>query len=449
MNVSIVDAVATIKRSVANCLTETAVEQACHAEKYSWRQRELGPVETVHAFIIQVLHGNTACTHTVRLAGLNCSAEAYCQARARLPLAVYERLLKQTSQAARRGSSLPLWQGHRTFLVDGSSFSMPDTPELQAHFGQPSGQQPGCGFPTAHWLTMFDAASGLLVKQLATPLRTHDMSQVATMHPELREGDVLVGDTAFASYAHLALLQGRKLHGVFRVHQRVLVSFRKDRKLVGKQPQGTKSKHATGRLIRKLGKFDQLVEYSKPKQRPEWMSAEMYRALPETLVVREIRFRTKLKGGRTREITLVTTLLDPQKYPAEKVAALYGQRWKIETNLGHLKTTMQMDVLHCRTVAGVLKEMTIYALVYNLVRLVMVTAAERQDQQVTSISFVDALRWLVQACRQSPPLRVATNPRRPNRYEPRVRKRRPKQFPVMKRPREQLRKELVGKRVAA
>jgi hypothetical protein len=296
---------------------------------------------------------------------------------------------------------------------------------------------------------MFNARSGLLVKQLTAPLRTHDMSQVALLHPELEEGDVLVGDTAFASYAHLALLFQRKLHGVFRVHQRVLVSFRKDRKLVGKQPKGTKARRATGRLIRKLGKFDQLVEYSKPKRRPEWMSEEDYRALPEKLVLREIRYRTKLKAGRTREITLVTTLLDPQKYPAEELAALYGQRWRIETNLGYLKTTMGMNVLRCHTVAGVLKEMTIYSLVYNLVRLVMLRAAEEQHTSVFSISFVDALRWLAEACRQLPPLRLATNPHRPNRYEPRVRKRRPKQFPVMRKPRKQLREQLTSKRVAA
>lgn len=446
--INIVDAVAAIKRGVANCLTANAIEQACRAEKHHWRERELGPVRTVHAFLTQVLHGNTACTHTVRLAGLNCSAEAYCQSRARLPLAVYERLLTQTSQAAVCSSSLPLWHGHRTFLVDGSSFSMADTPELQAHFGQPGGQRAGCGFPVAHWLTMFNAASGLLVKQLAAPLRKHDMSQVARLHPELREGDVLVGDTAFASYAHLALLSQRKLHGVFRVHQRILVSFRKDRKLVGQQPKGTKAQHATSRLIRKLGKFDQLVEYSKPQQRPEWMSEESYRALPEKLIVREIRYRTKLQGGRTREITLVTTLLNARIYAAEELAALYGQRWEIETNLGHLKTTMGMDVLRCQTVAGVLKEMTIYALAYNLVRLVMVKAAQDQHTPVSTISFVDALRWFAQACRKLSPLRLAINPRRPNRYEPRVRKRRPKQYSVMKQPRKQLQEQLVSKRVA-
>lgn len=449
MTVSIVDAVATIKRNVANCLTAQSIEQACRAEDYRWRQRELGPVETIHAFIIQVLNGNTACSHTVRLAGLNCSAEAYCQARARLPLAVYERLLEQTRQAAERKSSPPLWHGHRTFLVDGSTFSMPDTEALQAHFGQPDGQRPGCGFPAAHWLTMFDAYSGLLVKQAATPLRTHDMSQVGSLHPELSEGDLLIGDTAFASYAHLALLLRQKLHGLFRAHQRVLVSFRKDRKLVGKQAKGTKATRATGRLIRKLGKYDQLVDYEKPKKRPDWMSEEAYRALPDHILVREIRYRTKLKGGRTREITLVTTLLDPKKYPAEELAALYGLRWRIETNLNHLKTTMGMDVLRCETVAGVLKEMTIYSLVYNLVRLVMLKAAEQQHTPVTSISFVDALRWLTEACRQLQPLKLATNPHRPNRYEPRVRKRRPKQYHLMRKPRRQLQQELIQKRLAA
>jgi hypothetical protein len=324
---------------------------------------------------------------------------------------------------------------------------MPDTAELQAHFGQPGGQRPGCGFPAAHWLTMFNAQSGLLVKQLTAPLRTHDMSRVGMLHPELRDGDILIGDTAFTSYAHLALLYRAKLHGVFRAHQRVLVSFRKDRKLVGKQPKGTKADRATGRLVRKLGKYDQLVEYDKPKQRPEWMSEEDYRALPNQIRVREIRFWTKLKGGRTRVITLVTTLLDAKKYPAEEVAALYGLRWRIETNLNHLKTTMGMDVLHCRSVSGVLKELTIYSLVYNLVRLVMLKAAREQRTNVRSISFVDALRWLAEACRERTPLRVAKNRPRPNRYEPRVRKRRPKEYHLMKKPRDQLLQALTCKRV--
>jgi Transposase DDE domain len=442
MALNIIDAVAAIKRNVAHQLSAQSIEQACQAENYCWRERELGPTKTVHSFLVQVLHGNTACSHTVRLANLDCSTEAYCQARARVPLSVYERLLKQTCVAARRRSSLPLWHGHRTFLIDGSSFSMPDTEQLRAYFGQSGAQQAGCGFPTASWLTLFDAESGLLVKQLAAPLRTHDMSQVAAFHPELAAGDVLVGDSAYASYAHLALLSQRNVHGVFRAHQRQLISFRQDRQLVGKLPQGTKAVQATSRLIRKLGKHDQIVEYTKPKSRPQWMNAEQYAALPDKLLVRELRYATKLKGGRTRTVKLVTTLWDPDKYPAAALAALYGQRWRIETYLSQLKTIMGMDVLRCKTVSGVLKEITIYALVYNLVRLTMIQAAAEKNISVPSVSFVDALRWLAQACWHSTPLRLNINPRRPNRQEPRVVKRRPKKYKLMNKPRCQLRQLL-------
>jgi hypothetical protein len=446
---NLLQALATIKKTVAERVTDAAIETACRAENYTWRRRQLGPAKTVQAFIVQVLHGNTACSHTVRLANLDCSPTAYCQARAQLPLAVYQRLLADTSRMAQRRCRTPLWRGHRTFLVDGSSFSMPDTPELQAHFGQPGAQRPGCGYPTAHWLTMFDAESGLLVEQMASPLRTHDMSQVAALHPALEAGDVLVGDVAFCSYAHLALLRGRKLHGVFRAHQRLLISFRKDRTLRGKLPRKTVAQFATGRLIAKLGKHDQIVVYDKPKQRPAWMTAEAYAELPEQLMVRELRYHVKQRGGRTRVVTLVTTLLDPIAYPAEAIASLYGERWTIETNLGHLKTSMGLDMLHCKTVAGVLKELTVYALVYNLTRLVMIEAAVRQQVAAKRVSFIDALRWLAQACQRITPLELTVNPRRLGRQEPRVRKRRPKNYPLMTKPRPHLRKQLYTKRVAA
>jgi hypothetical protein len=449
MALSIVEAIGRIKASVSKCLTAESIERVSRDCGYCWRQREVGPVQTVWTFLTQILHGNTACAHAVRLAALSCSTEAYCQARARLPLLVYQRLLEQTSCAARLTCCLPTWHGHRTFLVDGSTFSMPDTPGLQAQFGQPGRQLAGCGFPVAHWLTLFDAHSGLLIKQFTAPLRTHDMAQVAQLHPELGEEDILVGDTAFASYVHLALLRQRNLHGVFRAHQRQLISFRRDRKLVGPLPAGTVAELSNARLIRKLGKYDQLVEYSKPPQIPRWMDEKTFQSLPNRLIVRELRFPTKQKGGRTRFITLVTTLLDPDEYPAEEVAALYGQRWQIETHLGQLKTTMGMDVLHCRSVSGVLKEATMFALAYNLVRLVMVEAARHQQTTVRSISFIDALRWLAHACWRIPRLRLAINPSRRGRYEPRVKKRRPKQFDLMNQPRRQLRQRLLTARFKA
>ena len=449
MALSIIDALATIKRSVAECLTAESIHEACRQVGHTWRERELGPAHTIWAFLLQVLHGNTACAHVVRLARLTCSAAAYCGARARLPLAVYQRILQQTSQAARQSFREPLWRGHRTFYVDGTGFSMPDTKKLREHFGQSGAQRAGCGFPVAHLLAMFDAATGLLVKMMAAPLRTHDLAQVAHFHPELRPGDILVGDTAFASYVHLALLLRAKLQGVFPAHQRTLVSFRRDRKLVGKRPAGTQATRANSRLVRKLGRYDQIVQYLKPPQCPRWMTAEPYAMLPQMLEVRELRYWTRQRGFRTRVVTLVTTLLDAELYPLEELAALYGRRWEVETNFAHLKTTMRMDVLHCQTVQGVLKELIMFALVYNLARLVMLAAAREQHVSPQRLSFVDALRWLAAACEHRTELELLVNPQRAGRFEPRVKKRRPKQYGLMRQPRCQLRQQLATQKLPA
>lgn len=439
-----------IKQNVAAALSAQAIEQVCRETNHKWRERDLGPAQTIWAFLLQVLHGNTACQHVLRLAQLTCSDTAYCDARARIPLATYERLLERTTQAARSVASVPLWHGHRTFVIDGTGISMPDTEELRQHFGAPGQQAAGCSFPIAHLLAMFDSATGLLVKAWVGPLRTHDMRDAAKLHPALQADDVLAGDTAFASYAHLALLSQQKLHGVFRMHQRQLVSFRQDRRLTGKLPKGTKATHAKSRLIRKLGRFDQIVEYRRADySRPSWMSVEEWRALPETLHVRELRYWTKQPGFRTQEVTLVTTLLDAERYPLEDLADLYGRRWGVETNFAHLKTTMKMDVLRCKTVAGVQKELMMFAIVYNLIRLVMLAAAEKQQVSVARVSFIDALRWLAEAGWHRPALELVINPDRRGRSEPRVKKRRPKQYTLMKLPREELRNQLMHKKVTA
>ena len=161
-------------------------------------------------------------------------------------------------------------------------------------------------------------------------------------------------------------------------------------------------------------------------------------------MVRELRYTIQERGFRPTQITLVSTLLDAECYSLSDLASLFCQRWQIETNFGHLKTTMKMDVLKCQTVDGVLKELQVFALVYNLVRQVMLEAASRQNVELNRISFIDALRWL-QSARpgdELPPLVV--NPYRPNRLEPRVIKRRPKTYPRMTKPRKQLKKELNG-----
>lgn len=380
-----------IQSQLAQVLDPQLILDACREAGHRFRRRVLDPVATVHLFLLQILKGNLAIARLRDFVTRAFSEGSFCKARMKLPLRVLQTLLTRVG-AALRGSlgQCERWRGHRTFHVDGSSFSMPDTPALQAHFGQPGAQKPGCGFPVAHLLALFHAGTGFLLKVLAAPLRTHDMSQAPLLHPELEDGDVLVGDRAFCSYPHLALLRQRNVHGLFRAHQQLIVNFRPGRSY--NQP-GKKQRKGwpRSRWLTRLGKHDQLVEAFKPKCCPTWMSAEVYAALPERLVWRELRYRLPRSLYRTREVTLVTTLLDADRYPAAELAQLYGQRWQVETNLRHLKQTMKMDVLHCETVDGVLKELTMFALAYNLVRAVTWSAAQRQQVPVHRISFADAL----------------------------------------------------------
>ena len=179
------------------------------------------------------------------------------------------------------------------------------------------------------------------------------------------------------------------------------------------------------------------------------MDDATWATLPATLLVRELRFLTSQRGHRTRVITLVSTLLDPETYPASELAELYLKRWQIEVNFRHLKTTMKMEILHCKTVEGVLKELHMFAIAYNLVRLVMLKAAGEQNVPLDRISFIDALRWLRDAEADTLLNALVVNPARPNRLEPRVIKRRMKKFTLMERPRRDLRKALEGKKDAA
>jgi hypothetical protein len=325
---------------------------------------------------------------------------------------------------------------------------MPDTPELQAHFGQPGGQAKGCGFPIAHILALFHAGTGLLLEVIAAPLRSHDMAGVLGILPLLMAGDVLVADRGFCSFAHLALLMAKGAHAVFRLHQKQIVDFTPGR--AHAQPRKAAPKGMPrSRWVSACGLMDQVVEYFKPAQRPKWMSEDEYRVLPESIMVRELRYRITAPGFRTREVTLVTTLLDAVAYPADALAELYGTRWRVEENLKSLKHTMKMDVLKCKTVDGVLKELTMYAIAYNLVRVAMCEAGNRQGVIADRISFVDALRWLRGAEEGEEMPELVVNPLRPGRYEPRVRKRRPKQYPLMKKPRSELRKLLREQDLAA
>jgi hypothetical protein len=267
------------------------------------------------------------------------------------------------------------------------------------------------------------------------------------VHPQLRGGDVLVGDRGFCSFAHLALLLQASLHAVLRIHQRTIVDFTPGRPHASGKLAASEKGLPRSKWLRCISKTDHVVQWAKPRRRPRWMSAENYADLPESITVRELRYRVETRGYRTRQVTLVTTLLDDETYAAKELADVYLHRWQIETNLRHLKQTMGMDVLRCETEDGVLKEMLMFALVYNLVCCVIHQAAARQGVPPDRISFVDALRFLRTYRPGQAVISLIVNPPRPGRFEPRVVKRRPKKYSLLTKPREILRKRLRNKDV--
>jgi hypothetical protein len=269
------------------------------------------------------------------------------------------------------------------------------------------------------------------------------MSQAAAVSRELEPGDLVLGDRGFCSYAHLALLVRRGLHAVFRIHQKQIVDF-----TPGRPGARRGSKDVPGlprsRWVLAHGDSDQVVAWSKPKPRPSWMDAEEYASLPEEITVRELRYRVAVPGYRVREITLVTTLLDAARYAAGALAELYYRRWQVEINFRHIKITMKMDVLRCETVEGVLKELAVFALAYNLIRSAMVESARLQEVSPDRVSLVDTVRWLI-GVEEADASVLVVNPERRGRVEPRVVKRRPKQYMRMTKPRAELCKMLPMK----
>jgi len=451
MPTRILPILARLRQDLAQILSPDSIRSACHQAGYHWRNRELDPVATVLFFLLQILHGNTACEHVVHFGQWAFTASAYCKARRRLPLRVLQILVEQIASKLRSATSTSAtWRGRRVWIIDGSSFSMSDVPELQNHFGQPAGQRPGCGFPVAHWVALFDLATGMLLRVAAGPMRSHDMAKTPDAEADVASGDVVLGDRGLCSYAHIATLLARGVDAVFRLHQKQLVDFTPGRAHARKgdrpvDPLGV----PRSRWVRSNGKQDQEVVWFKPDRKPRWMSVEEFAALAAEITVRELRYQVSTPGFRVREITLVTTLLDPQAYPKAELAGLYRRRWQVELNFRHMKITMKMDVLRCKTVEGVMKELTMFTLAYNLIASVRSESAGQQSVAVDRIGFVDTIRWLTNPDPGGELSQILVNPSRPDRVEPRVRKRRPKQFPLMKEPRKVLRNRMLGKDVAA
>jgi len=356
---------ARLKRDpIADLPIDQRVTQLLKEHKVLWRDRVLTPLVMLRLFLIQIANANCAIAALRQLGGIGFAASSYCEARARLPMILLQSLLEWVHQAAAQHVAAGAHLARRILIVDGSSYSMPDTPELAAHFHLPQPSRPGVGYPMGRLMGLLDAATGMFVSLLALPLFEHDVRSCIGVHPMLRRGDILLGDRAFCSFAHFVLLQARGVFACMRLHQR-----RKD--------QGTG-----------------VQRWRKAKKPPVWMEAQQYAALPDFIDVRIVRYTVEHKGFRTTHVLIATTLMDQVLWPDAKVAELYGHRWQIETCFDHLKTTMKMGVLRCKTLDGVMKELIMYLAVYNLIRLLRLKAAGRQQVDAARISFIDAMRLL-------------------------------------------------------
>jgi len=447
---SVSSLLARVKSDFKEHLSPSLIKAVCRCAGHRWRRRKLDPVATIHLFLLQMLHCNCAIRHLRHLAKIPINAAAYCKARMRLPLEVLQELLIRGSATLRKaltceaGEDRTCWRGHRTLLTDGTATIVPDTKALRKVFPHSPSQAKGCAFPAPRVLGLLDAITGLVVQFMAFSLFVNEHSRVWQLHPLLAAKDLLVGDCGFCSFAHIALLWERGVLALFRKPKSQIVSFRPHRKAfeqhIASRRRARQKGRPRSRYVRSLGKHDQLVRWIRPVYRVGWLSREQFETLPQELLVRELRYRIMEKGRRTREVTIVTTLLDAKKYPKEAVAELYALRWRIETHWHQLKTLLGMDKLKCQTEAGIRKELVMYAMVYNLIHALMMRAAIRQQVSVERISFMDALRWLISAAPGEELADLLVNPHRPERYEPRVLKGSRRGYPKMHWPRQQLRR---------
>ena len=439
---SIPTIVSRIKSHLDEHLSDAQIHQACADAQHIWRQRTLDPVTLLRLFMIQILHGNVACRALRHLGEMDATVTAYCNARKRLPLKVFAALTKAACVSmCHVTADIGKWRSHRVWLIDGSSTSLPDVPSLQHKFGKPTAMKPGCGFPVAHVLMLMDVHTGFVGEMLVNTWSASDMAQASATHASMQEGDVLVGDRAFGSYAHFALLLQRKLHGVCRMNQsRLPATSRKSKKRRRRAPRQSPMM----RSVRDLGRDDLLVELIRDRPKPTWMDSNDWDQLLERITLRQITYRVPQDGYRTRKVTLLTTLTDAKAYPLKELAKLYHARWEIETNFRYLKTTLGMDTLHCKSPDGVMKELWMYVLVYNRVRRVMLDEARRLGVKPSRVSFIDALDAIRYGGGRHG-VALIVNPDRPGRMEPRVIKRPKDRYRYMTRPREQLRQELLDK----
>lgn len=429
-------------------LPSSVIGQALQELKIRYKQRLFDPIVTLWAFLSQVMDTDKTCHNAVSkiiayLAGSgleipSTDTSAYCQARSRLPEKLLEKLFSQSAQnLEEKVTTEHLWCGRNVLVVDGSTVSMPDTVENQKAYPQPKSQKAGCGFPIAKIGVIFSLVTGAAVALVIDVMNTHDIKLARQLYQFLKPLDILIGDRAFCAYADIVAIQKLDCDVVFRKHQSRPTSMRK------------------GKIV---GDCDKIVTWNKPKVCPKGLSLDEFEALPQTITVREIYYYIVIPGFRTGRVSLITTLLEPTTYSTLEIVRLYGQRWDVELDLRHLKTTLGMDVLRCKTPSMVRKEIYVYLLAYNLLRSLMWSSGTTHG--------TPPLRLSVQGTRHHlnnfiPQLLAASSteveqiyhtllkviahkvvPERPGRSEPRVRKRRPKAYPLMTKSRHEFREQL-------
>ncbi len=411
------------------------------------RERVFSVRRTFFGFLYQVLKPDTSCREIVRQiqalfalhdAGrVDENTSAYCQARKRLPLDTLGRL--RVGLAAAGDKMAQRWQGLRPKVIDGTTVSAPDTAKNQRAYPQPRSQKPGCGFPLIRLLGIFSLSTGVLLDYAKANKHQHEVRLLWKLLDGFKPGDLAVADRGFCSYVLLVLFLWRGVHSLFRLHY---------------------ARPADLRRGKRLGKKDRLLTWLKPPQKPRWLPQSWWRKIPAELTVRVIRFKIYSPGYRPESVTLVTTLLDPQQYPAEEIAQLYLRRWKIELWFRDIKTAMGMEVLRCKTPGMLHKELEMFFIAYNLIRCLIVQAGACNDVELDRMSFkgtVDSVRQFSLAIAQARSKKkqrlliielleiIARDqvPHRPDRREPRAVKRRPKAFPLLNKPRDEFKQKEI------
>jgi hypothetical protein len=438
---------------LTNVLTQEFITQAL-ACVTNWLDRVFSPLVTLWVFLGQILSADHSCraavarliAHRLACGQEPCSAQtgAYCQARKRLPEKFFSQLARQTGRTLQDGVNPKwLWKSRRVYVYDGSSVSMPDTPRNQAEYPQPVAQKPGLGFPLARIAAVFSLACGAILDVGICRYAGKGQSELGllrTLWDLFGTGDVLLADRLMCAWTEMVMLEQRGVDCVCRFTSHRKADFRRGQR---------------------LGEGDHIVRWPKPTK-PRSIDRQTYNALPEFLVVRECRVRVEQPGFRVQTLIVATTLLDAKEFTKDDLAQLYRARWQGELDLRSLKQTLQMDVLRCKTPELVRKELWTHILAYNLIRTIMAQAATTRSLEPRSISFKGTAQTLeafhpviALLCEEDAEFRANVYEQllaaiashrvadRPDRYEPRRRKRRPKPYDRLMKPRHEAKRQML------